>query len=441
MKIINFIKSRLTSALIFTFATQVLRLLTGPIIILLIPIYLSPVEQGFWYTFTSIAALSIFADLGFSTIVTQFAAHEFAHLRLEDGKILGDEYYKRRLASLWKFVLRWVVIVSIVSFPIIFIIGWIFLSAKTEAINWLIPWAIFVFGSGISFVNSTLLCFFEGCNNIAKSQKIRILMLALSSLTVIISLVLKFKLYALAASMTISSIIGIAFLFFSFRTMVCDIYRADIDFSANWQKEILPLLGRYAISFASGYFIFQIYTPLAFQFYGPVAAGKVGITLSLCMSIFGLANVWIYVKNPMLNMLVSQKKWRELDILFVKLQVASTTTFVFGTVVVCSVLYFGHGKIKLLDRFMTVEGFSLLAIAWLLQLIVSTSAVYLRAHKQEPLVITSFVGACFTSVSSFFCAKYLNSAEYIFVGFLTSFVFIVPWIAVIFAKKRRVWHR
>jgi len=158
------------------------------------------------------------------------------------------------------------------------------------------------------------------------------------------------------------------------------------------------------------------------------------------MAIYGLAYVWVYVNNPKLNMLVSQKKWRDLDVLFVKLQITSMATFFLGATTVYGILYFWHGKLKFLDRFLSAEGFLLLAFAWLLQLLLAISATYLRAHKQEPLVIVTVTIACFTAISSFLCANYLDNSEYISLGFLSSFVFSIPWISVIFYNKRIQWH-
>ena len=65
-----------------------------PLILLSIPFFLTPEVQGFWYTFISLAALSVLADLGFSNIILQFSAHEFAFLRFKANMTLeGDTYH------------------------------------------------------------------------------------------------------------------------------------------------------------------------------------------------------------------------------------------------------------------------------------------------------------------------------------------------------------
>lgn len=80
--------------LISTAINQLYRLISGPLMLLFIPLYLTQIEQGYWYTFTSVAALAVFADLGFSNIILQFAAYEFAFLKFNsDGTISVDINY------------------------------------------------------------------------------------------------------------------------------------------------------------------------------------------------------------------------------------------------------------------------------------------------------------------------------------------------------------
>ena len=87
------------------------------IILVFVPLFVTPEIQGFWYTFGSISALSIFADLGFTTIVCQFAAHEFAFIGFDKNfNITGTLEYHERLASLFRFIIKWMSLVICVVF-------------------------------------------------------------------------------------------------------------------------------------------------------------------------------------------------------------------------------------------------------------------------------------------------------------------------------------
>ena len=75
--------------------------------LVLIPLFLTKEAQGYWFTIMSLAALVMLADLGFSSIITQFAAHEFAFLRLDDHEITGSEQHLNRLATFFVFSTKW----------------------------------------------------------------------------------------------------------------------------------------------------------------------------------------------------------------------------------------------------------------------------------------------------------------------------------------------
>ena len=64
--------------------------------------------QGFYYTFNSLLAMSVFLELGFNGCIIQFISHEYAHLSIEKGRI--DDVAPRilgRLASLTRLSLKW----------------------------------------------------------------------------------------------------------------------------------------------------------------------------------------------------------------------------------------------------------------------------------------------------------------------------------------------
>ena len=54
----------------------------GLVTVALIARFLSPSEQGYYYTFGSLIALQIVFELGFSFVILQMASHERAHLAI-----------------------------------------------------------------------------------------------------------------------------------------------------------------------------------------------------------------------------------------------------------------------------------------------------------------------------------------------------------------------
>lgn len=150
-----------------TMINSLWRVISGPVMLLAIPFFLTPLEQGYWYTFSGLAALSIFADLGFTTIVLQFSAHEFAYLKFGEKNILiGDNKHLWKLSSFFRFTISWLRRIMCIVFPLIMIGGYIFLSLKPADIHWQIAWILYSIASAGAFFNSALMSFFEGCNSV-----------------------------------------------------------------------------------------------------------------------------------------------------------------------------------------------------------------------------------------------------------------------------------
>lgn len=430
--------------LLFTTINQLWRIISGPLILIFIPLFLSPETQGYWFTFSSISALAIFADLGFTNIVLQFSAHEFAYLTFTNNYTAsGSEIHLKKLSSFFKFSVKWALMMSVVTFPLILITGYLIFSKKNDPVSWFLPWIIYVIGSGINFINSSLLAFFEGCNQVAKVQKIKFEIAVINTVIILTMLYSKTGLYAISVAMFLSSMLIFAFIFKTFGNFIYQMLEVSKNFYHSWRKEFLNLFWKYALSFASGYFIFQIYTPLMFNFHGSVYAGKIGITMVLWTTAFTISNIWIYSITPQMNILVSKKEWHILDSLFKKRLVLSILTYVTGSVVFFFIFFFIRDRIlfvdQILNRFMNTIPLICLAFAWLLQVIENALAVYLRAHKKEPLVLVSIIMAIYILITTFLCTKYLPP-DYIFIGFLSSFIISMPWILYIFYKKNKLWH-
>jgi len=192
-----------------TALNQLWRLVSAPLVIFLIPVYLSSEEQGYWFLIISVGAIAAFADFGFSTILMQFSAHEFAFLKFNSkNEIEGSQENMNKLSSLFMFALRWAAIVTVVILPITYITGILFLGDTNTEINWKLPWLLYNIGAIISFVNSIVLAFFEGCDSVKEIQIIRLKITVLSTLIVLIGLISNFELYALSISLLVSSIYG-----------------------------------------------------------------------------------------------------------------------------------------------------------------------------------------------------------------------------------------
>ena len=71
-----------------------------------------------------------------------------------------------------------------------------------------------------------------------------------------------------------------------------------------------------------------------------------------------------------------------------------------GALTVFVVISVFRGRLEILNRLADNTTLLFLGSAWFLQIIVNALAVYLRSHKQEPLVIPSFVSAIYIVIGT-----------------------------------------
>lgn len=437
------IKSR--RDLIASLINQIWTCISGPAILLLIPLFLTDVQQGYWYLFGSIAALNIFADLGFSNIILQFSAHEFAFLKLIETKYIeGPDQNIKNLGSFFIFSLKWIRTVSIIAYPIILTIGIIYFVRDNVVDVYLIPWFIYSAGSLIGFVNGSILSFLEGLNVIDKVQKIKFSMSVINTSILILLLTLHCNIFALAISMLLSA----SFMFFCLITKFGGIFKqlleAGRNYNYKWSKEVLPLFIKYAISAVTVFFTLYIYTPIMHLYHGPVYSGKVGMSFTIVNAIFGISNIWIYTVTPTFNMYVEKKAWKSLDKLFYKRLLLALFTYI--GIILCMIAFWNLSEYfnirlfqMLISRCFPLWAIMFLVGAYLINVFDNAITVYLTAHKKIPLLIPNILSSIMVFLLTLIIAKTM-APEYFFLGtFITYIVFFAIAVTIFVVCKRR-WH-
>src|SRR6267143_1523831 len=152
----------LDRAIAFTVLARGIQILGSTGTVLLILRFLSPVEQGYYYTLLSLVSLQVVFELGFSFVILQMAAHECAHLTLHaDGRIEGDPTAHARLASILQKTLRWYLVAAVILCAALLPLGVYFFSrhAHTTPVPWHGPWVVAVFATAFLFLLNPFLSF------------------------------------------------------------------------------------------------------------------------------------------------------------------------------------------------------------------------------------------------------------------------------------------
>jgi hypothetical protein len=431
-------------AIAWTLAARFWSMAAGIATVLLIARFLSPAQQGYYYTFSSLVALQVFFELGFSYVILQLASHERARLTIgDDGQVSGDRVSQARLASVFQTSLRWYAVMAAAMACALLPAGLYFFRSGNRfapVAGWQTPWCIMAIAASFNLLVDPIFSFLEGCGLVSNVAHMRFGQAVLSSLFAWIALATGHGLFAPPMILVGDILWGLLWLY-KRRRLLIGLARIETgEHRVGWRTEIWPFQWRIAVSWLSGYFIFQLFNPVLFAYQGPVAAGRMGMSLTVAGALSTVALSWMNTKSSPFGALVAQRRFADLDALFFRTLKQSTVLMVavsavaFGGLLLCS-----HWWPRLAGRLLTPWAFGVLMLAAMINHIVFCQALYLRAHKEEPFLATSVCSSVVMACSTYVLGRFVG-ANAVAIGFLAVTAAFFPITARIFVRKRAEWH-
>jgi len=443
-------KIGLDKAIAYSSGARVVGGFTGVASVFFITTFLTGIEQGFYYTFGSILALQVFFELGLTGIMTQYVAHEVSHLSLNESlQYEGDAKYKSRLASLIHFCVKWYAVLSIFVLVFLIVVGFIYFNrygSNHFSVSWKLPWILICIGTAIKLFQAPFNSVYMGLGKVKEMSKIGFWQQIIIPATTWIGLICGLKLYVVGIGYIISVILWQIYVRQTkLDVIILNLWNVNVIERVAYFKEIFPYQWRIALSWVSGYFIFQLFNPVLFATEGAVVAGQMGMTLSALNSIQTLSMSWLNTKVPLYSQLIALKDYVQLDRIFNKtlkqmVAVCFLLLVIFFFVIWIlnmSQLKFGGNVIA--NRFLSYCPMLLMMIPVFLQQYINSWATYLRCHKQEPFLVNSVCAGIACCVSTFIFGK-LYGLYGITIGYCTISVLFFPWGYWIYKTKKCEWH-
>ena len=344
-----------------------------------------------------------------------------------------------------QFCLKWFLAIAFVLTIVLLFSGYLFFNYYGEhdsKVEWQIPWIILSILTAGNLIMSPILAFLEGLGKVIEVAKIRLFQQIVILVGLLSFLASGLKLYSSPLAATLAAIIPPGMIFFSSKNeLLVNIWNELREWKVNYKKEILPYQWRIALSWMSGYFIFQMFNPVAFATEGAKVAGQIGITLAVLNGVLSISMSWINTNVPLFSDYIAKKEYKKLDNIFNK-TVFQSTLICFVSLLFLNTLVFilQFFEFSIGDRFLSIFLVLLLSLTTLINQFVAALATYLRCHKQEPFLINSIVGG-FVVGSSTLLFGNLFGIKGIVIGYTFSTVFIgLFWGSYIFKTKKQEWH-
>ena len=443
-------KIGIDKSIAYTSSSRIVQAFGSIITALLIVSFLTKEEMGFYYTFGSVLALQIFFELGLNGILTQYVAHEMAHLSWDGTNVVGDDMYKSRLSSLIHFSMKWYCILSVFLFLGLSIAGTYFFTTydKTNGgVSWKIPWLLMCALTAVNLILSPIFCILEGLGKVKEVAKYRFLQQLFGYAIIWPSFILNARLMTMPINSLTWILVSFAYLYFTdFGKILRNIWRVNIKEKVSYRYEIFPLQWKIALSWVSGYFIFQLFNPVLFATDGAVVAGQMGMTLQALNAISALAVSWSSTKIPKYSTLIELKQYKELDNLFFRTtKQAGFVEAVLMIMFFCIILLIRYyhivffDKVYLGDRFLDYIPLILMIIPMYLQQYINAWAIYLRCHKQEPYLWLSVISGIYMLLGTMLIGKFWGVVG-ISGNYCIEQIIGMVFAYYIFVIKRREWH-
>jgi hypothetical protein len=435
----------ITRALVYTVLGRTWSVLAGPVSLMFVGRFLSKDEQGFYYTFWSVLGLWVFFDLGLSLIIVQFASHERASFRIVDGRITGEQRARQRLASLFHLALRWYGWAGVLMVSVVLPAGLIFFSHYRPPdllVNWMVPWIMVVLTTAANVVLGPLASILEGSGMFQDVALMRLLQAITANLLLWVALLAGAALYSAVVLNGTMAIFTAAWIFARHRRFFGDLKSTPAGGEEiGWRTEVWPFQWRFALSWMTGYFTFQIFNPILFATEGPRVAGQMGMSLMVTTAIWLFAQAWINTRAVDFGAYVASRNFDTLDRVFRHVLTQSTAVVLaLSTVVMIGVLVLGRIGHPLAERLLPPLPLLILMVATVLNHVVSALATYLRAFKREPFVIVFPPIFAITSIGSLLVAHRFGATGMVTVLAIAMAVVGIGGGTMLFTARRRQWR-
>jgi len=394
-------RAQVTRATVYGVLGSCWGVLAGPVTMILITRHFTPEVQGYYYTFSSVLALNIFFELGFSNIVKFFAGHEWAKLSLgQQGRIIGDSDAYSRLVSLGRVSFRWYLMGGIIVALGIGGAGYIFFSrSPNTAVLWVAPWLVLSILSGVNMALIPVWSILEGCNQVSQVYFFRMVGAVLVTIATWTSMCLGVGLWTASISTTCLLVWSAVFIFRRYSRFFQSFLSRPTGPVVSWWGEIWRVQWRSAVGYLSGYFTAYVFTPILFHFHGPVVAGKFGMSWGIAGALAGVALMWSTPRGPQFAVMIANRDYKKLDQILFRIM-AITVAILLSAALIAWLVVYGLNVINhpFAVRVLPPLPMALLLIGVMVANSLHPMSVYLRAHKREPYMAISVAGGILTGL-------------------------------------------
>ena len=415
--------------------------LSYPITLGLIIKFLTPLEQGYYYTFLTLLSFSMFLELGLGVILTNFSSHEFGRLSWKNNNLHGDKIAVKRSLMLIKKTILWFSFVALLFFLLMLGMGAYFFldSAPT---NYYITWIYFIIVFSPGLIISPLLSLLQGFGRIKEVQSVIFFQVFFSILAFWVALLMNFNIYALVIQFAVQNLISFLYLFFKYRNLIfLSLVESNNLFS--WKDEVLPLQLKTGFTWLVSYLGINLLIPFSFKIFGPEIAGQLGMSFKIAEITSIICLAWTNTRVPRMGSIIASKNRIEFNTIFfstLKSIILIGAISMVGIYLLLVILDSYNYDI-FLDRILSIKFILMLMIGYYMFAVSNYLAMTIRAFKDEKMIIPSFIALFIYGTAIYLSFFWIDYIFLIFSFVIVNTFILLPFSIFYISKmlKNRIW--
>jgi hypothetical protein len=205
----------------------------------------------------------------------------------------------------------------------------------------------------------------------------------------------------------------------------------------SWFEEIWPFQWRLGATCITGYLIFQVLTPLTFKLEGPIAAGQMGLSLTVLGGTLAAGLGWMNARAPQFGIHAAKREYRELDSLFsATFKRCVALLLLNSAVATLGVAWIHYSGNRYHNRVLPTAPFIFLAAKTVIDGALYCLATYLRAYKKEPFYMLYLAAAIVTPGVAYVAGRAFGVMGIAVGSFCVTVFLSLPSGVILFAKTR-----
>jgi hypothetical protein len=413
--------------------TRLITVAGAPVTLFLVAATRPPAEQGFYFVFANLQAVTTLFEYGVATMLVQFAAHS--------SSSSPHSLPTQSAAVILRRARRWFVLAAVIVTTAAIPAGlFMFSPAGTDAsVPFIVPWLVLGGSVGLYLTIIPFLCVLEGIGEIRRVQRMRIAQATINTLLLWTLIPTVGSLTAIALASVANLLCAVVWLA-SVRKTVPPMPVLDGPSNGGIDHSLYSRQTHTAITWIVGFLGPQLLAPIIFRYQGPVAAGQVGLSLAAASAPLMFSLSWLQAHYPRFGKFVAQNELARLDAAAAHatsqaLLVCALT----ATIVLVVVGLLGQYVPELAARFLPPLGVAALCLTSLVYLLYQAMAAHLRAHREEALLWPITIGTAAVIV-----ATRVWSTQSAFAGVVAYTAAVVgvllPLSVTTFLRRRRALH-